>query len=244
VAEGNDRHQFQRISSERSFEIVLRQIRDAIERGLIKPGDKLPAEPDLAAEFGVSRSVLREALKVLELSGYLEIRRGYRGGTFVSNPIPDEFTVIPAPPIPILSVSPRDLMEVRTAIEPRAAWLAAASDLEAVKGLHEAIRDMEIFDDRPAHVLAAATDFHVAVARASANSVFAPILESLRPVMYMAMNPLVQIQEWRERCRADHERIAKEIEAGHPDQAEEAMREHLWLETEVDPDRARSGDGG
>lgn len=229
---GSKGHQFQSISSGRSFELVIREMRKAIVRGDLQPGEKLPAEPELAAQFGVSRSALREALKVLELTGYLTVRRGYGGGTFVSTPSAEEFTVISAPPVPTLEVTPRQLLDVRLAIEPYSARLAASAKFDEILALHEANRHMEIFDDRPAHVLAAAVDFHVAVAQAAGNPVFVVLLQDLRPVMYRAMNRFVQSPAWREACRAEHERIVKNIEAGEPARAERAMRKHLASEGE------------
>ncbi|MGH9242740.1 MAG: FadR/GntR family transcriptional regulator [Acidimicrobiales bacterium] len=225
---GNKGHQFSRIASGRSFELVIRELRKAIVRGDLKAGEKLPAEPELAAQFGVSRSALREALKVLELSGYLDVRRGYGGGTFVASPPEaEEFTRISAPPVPTLEVTPAQLQDVRLAVEPYAAGLAARARFEMILGLHEANRQMQVFDDRPARVLAAAVDFHLAVARAAGNPVFLVVLQDLRPVMYKAMNKFVQNPKWREACRVEHERIAKEIEAQEPARAERAMRKHL-----------------
>jgi GntR family transcriptional regulator, transcriptional repressor for pyruvate dehydrogenase complex len=224
---GNTEHQFRPIASGRSFELVIREMQKAIVRGDLKPGEKLPAEPDLAAQFGVSRSALREALKVLELSGYLDVRRGYGGGTFVATPEAEEFTTISAPPVPTLDVSAAQLFEVRLAIEPYAARLAASAPFDHVLGLHEAVRHMEVFDDRPARVLQAAVDFHFALAKASRNPIFVALLQDLRPAMYRAMNRFVQDPRWREACRNEHERIVKEIEAGEPARAERAMRKHL-----------------
>ena len=55
---------FESIRSKRNFELVIRQVREMLEAGRLKPGEKLPAEPELAAKFGVSRTALREALNV------------------------------------------------------------------------------------------------------------------------------------------------------------------------------------
>lgn len=227
---------FQPLPSGRNFELVIKELRTAVARGRLQPGQKLPAEPELAGQFGVSRSALREALKVMELSGDLEVRRGYGGGTFIAHPRAEEFPVVAAPmPLPT-TLAAHQLMEVRLAIEPFAARLATQADLQAVLGLHEAIRRMRTFDDRPARVLAAAFEFHIAVAQAAGNPVFVAVLLALQPRMYQAMNRLVQDSTWRERCRADHERIAKEIEAGDPLRAERAMRRHLLNKGGVEAD--------
>lgn len=221
-------HRFQRIPTGRSFELVIRELRKAIDRGELKPGAKLPAEPDLAAQFGVSRSALREALKSLELSGYLVVRRGYGGGTFVAAPASDDFTTVPQPRVTTLDVSPAQLLEVRLAIEPLAARLAAGrADLDhllTLSGAHdEALRT----DGRPARLLAALADFHVCVARASGNPIFLAVMEGLRPAIYRALNRPVQDATWAAACQTEHAGILELIEARDVEAAERAMYRHL-----------------
>jgi GntR family transcriptional regulator, transcriptional repressor for pyruvate dehydrogenase complex len=225
---------FRRVSSGRSFDLVFKELRRAIASGALESGQKLPAEPELAKQLGVSRTVLREALKVLEVSGDIEVRRGYGGGTFVAEREGEEFTVVRAPSIPrTTEVTRRQLYDVRMAVEPYAARLAAAAPAADLAGLYETVRHHRSFTDRPAHVLAAAVDLHVAVAKAAGNPVFVVLLEGLRPVMYRAMNVLVRKPSWSMDCLVEHNRIVKEIESGDPDRAESAMREHLtgeWSE--------------
>lgn len=118
-------HTFQRLPQGRTLDAVLGQLRAALADGSVRAGEQLPAEPELARQLGVSRSVLREALKALELSGYLTVRRGYGGGTFVAEAPADEFAPVPPPVVPTTAVSRRHLHDVRLAIEPVAARLAA-----------------------------------------------------------------------------------------------------------------------
>ncbi len=231
--------QFNAVGTRRTFELVLRQLREQLESGRLKPGEKLPAEPELAAQFGVSRTALREALKILELSGYLEIRRGYGGGTFVAKPTAEEFKMIMPSTMPIAAVTPRQLSQVRLAIEPQAARVAAQANLRDVQPLEDTVREMHVFDDRPARVLEANVDFHVAVAKVSANPVFVALLEELRPTVYRELNLLVRDPSWREACRKEHERIIKEVMDGDYEGAERAMRRHL--ENELDTERSGKG---
>src|SRR5256885_11752125 len=70
----------------RHFELIEASIRREIYNGSLVPGQKLPNEFELARQFNVGRSAVREALKVLELAGLLVVRRGYNGGTFVAPP--------------------------------------------------------------------------------------------------------------------------------------------------------------
>ena len=74
---------FEPIAPSRAFEEIAAQIRELVASGRLKPGDRLPAERDLSAKFKVSRNTLREALRALELSGMIELRKGASGGAFV-----------------------------------------------------------------------------------------------------------------------------------------------------------------
>jgi len=224
------RKAFAPVRTGRSFELVLDALRRAIESGELRPGDRLPAEPALAEEFGVSRSALREALKALELSGDVEVRRGYGGGTFIAQPRTVEEH---APVMNALAISAAQLLDVRRALEPAAARLAAESGSPAARALREAVNDIDVLDERPARVLAADIDFHVAVAEATGNPVFASVLASLRPVAYRALNEAAQSAAWREQARTDHERIAFEIARRNHVLAETLMREHIEHEWEV-----------
>lgn len=224
---------FEPVGTRRNFELVIRQLRGMLESGALRPGERLPSEPDLASRFGVSRTALREALKVLELSGYLEVRRGYGGGTFVARPTAEEFRMVEPSPVSLPGVTPLQLAQVCLAIEPRAAGIAAEADLREIGAMEDAIREMEVFDDRPARVLEANAGFHVEVARASGNPVFVAMIEELRSAIYRELNLLVRRPEWREARRKEHARIAAEIKAGNPEEAEEAMRLHLENEFDV-----------
>jgi GntR family transcriptional regulator, transcriptional repressor for pyruvate dehydrogenase complex len=222
---------FRRIEKVRTFDSVLAELRSALEDGRLRPGEKLPSEPDLAAELGVSRSLLREARKALELSGYLHVRRGYGGGTFVAETKPDEFQPIPRPFVATDGVSVSHLADVRMAIEPVAARIAAERLLLPQRVDLDEIAGISLDDERPAKVLAADAEFHVAVARASGNPVFVALLESLRPITFRALRTSVFDPRWRRESQLAHEQIVQRICAGDGSGAAAAMREHLAQET-------------
>ncbi len=71
------------IAPQRAFEEIAAQVRELVANGQLKPGDRLPPERELAVRFHVSRNTLREALRALELSGMIELRKGATGGAFV-----------------------------------------------------------------------------------------------------------------------------------------------------------------
>ncbi|WP_198161318.1 FadR/GntR family transcriptional regulator, partial [Variovorax sp. WDL1] len=70
---------FQEVKTRRVFEEICAQIRKRLASGVLKPGDKLPAERDLAVEFKVSRPAVREALRTLEISGVVSLQKGVKG---------------------------------------------------------------------------------------------------------------------------------------------------------------------
>src|SRR5438045_9105353 len=116
----------------RIYEHIVEQIQALIGDGKLRPGDQLPPERVLAETFKVSRTSLREALRALELSGYIEGRQG--GGTFVRAPSAND---IVQPMATALLAGKRelvDVLEVREMIEPALARLAALRPTEAQIG--------------------------------------------------------------------------------------------------------------
>ncbi len=212
----------------------MNELQRTISNGALAPGQKLPAEPQLAIQLGVSRSALREALKALELSGYLKVRRGYGGGTFIAAAEPIEFTVVPAPAIPTLRVTLRELAEVRAALEPAAAARSTPPQFDRLIALHACNRDLRDQSDHPGRILASVVQFHLAVAHASGNPVFVALLEGLRPLMYRSMKANARLPAWRAMCQEDHEAITDHIAAGAAESAAKAMRIHVAREADVD----------
>src|SRR5580692_5686040 len=74
---------FRPIRTRRAFEEICERIREQLALGVLKPGDKLPAERELAQQLGVSRNVLREALRSLEMAGIVKLQKGVKGGAFI-----------------------------------------------------------------------------------------------------------------------------------------------------------------
>lgn len=80
---------FKPLRNDRTFEIVVRMVREKLEKGELHPGDKLPPERELAKQLDVSRNVVREALRTLENAGLTETRKGAYGGAFIRQGSPD-----------------------------------------------------------------------------------------------------------------------------------------------------------
>src|SRR5690349_18760873 len=77
---------FRPVNVDRVSQVIVDQIKALVREGKLATGDRLPSERDLCQRFGVSRVTVREALRVLEANGLIEIRVGARGGAFVSSP--------------------------------------------------------------------------------------------------------------------------------------------------------------
>ncbi len=215
------------ITVTRSYEGVVRQIAASIRNGEIGGGERLPTERELSAAFGVSRGVVREAIKVLGALGMVEARQG--SGIFVLNTVPTitrAFT---------LSVSPdresvERLFEFRRTLEVESAALAALrrtdAELAAIVAASEASAravesdDLETFGVHD-------NAFHAAIARASGNSYFEVAVATARQ-MQVEVVPL--ISDWAGSFPAatvHHRAIAEAIGARDPDAAARAMADHI-----------------
>lgn len=225
AADERRQFRFEPIGSGRNLKKIMAALRGAIIRGDLAAGDKLPSEPELAGQLGVSRAMLREALKALELSGYLEVRRGYGGGTFVTPPDSAEFHTIKAAPLSTLDVRGKDVLHARLAIEPAAARLTAQSGggLDAARVLRQA----GVPGAPPAQVVNGIVDFHVAIVEGAKNMVFTAVVRSLRGPIAVDLNMRVQDPQWRISCLEGLANLLERIDNGDGPGAEKAMRHHL-----------------
>jgi len=226
------------IAKTRAYEQAAEQIVARIEDGAWQPGDRLPSERDLAIQLGISRGSTREALRVLEAMGWLEIRPG--DGTIVRERRAKGDGLTAAELLAGLSVEVGDLWEVRKLIEPGAAYLAAercnVDELAAIEGILDRMQEMS---ERRANedVFHANPDFHMAIAFASGNAMMAHIQRMLVEAELQAMQSVTQEDRTAEQASntlAEHRRIFEEIRAGRPREAERAAFDHLvtsWMAT-------------
>lgn len=162
-------------------------LRQAILEGKFEIGDSLPSERELMSRFGVSRSTVREALRMLDAQGLIEVRRGRTGGSYISDPPPE--LVVQSLDLFIRGQSIRlaDLLYAREAIECAAASQAAAcrseEGLERLRLASEACA--ETIGDAPAFVQAN-VDWHIALVEASGNPLFIAFMKSIAPAVHTA----------------------------------------------------------
>ncbi|MFL5588585.1 MAG: FadR/GntR family transcriptional regulator [Ktedonobacteraceae bacterium] len=216
------------VAPKRNFEIIEASIRREIYSGALVPGQKLPNEFELARQFNVGRSAVREALKVLELAGLLVVRRGYNGGTFVAPPDFEEVSEAITLTFQSGNMALDQLLEACQTIETRAAELAAtsASKLE-VSDLEELVQRIEQCVHLPARFLTAIVDFHLAITEMAHNAVFTLALQAMRNTLIQELNRLISDQSFRATIILELKDIWKAISDHDSFQAGQLMRLHL-----------------
>ena len=210
---------------------IVEQLGLAIVTGAYGPRKEFPTEAALCAQFGVSRSILREAVKMLTAKGLLAARP--RQGTRIE---PEEYWNLLDPDVlrwllerEFSLTLLKEFTQVRLAIEPMAAAVAADRDEpEAIEPIRNAIANMYAAEDGLYDPLAADIEFHVAVLRASGNRFF---LE-LRDLIESALRISIRLTHQYKAAGniQDHKRILDAIEAGNP---KKARRDMEALLTEV-----------
>ncbi|NYI04516.1 FadR/GntR family transcriptional regulator [Allostreptomyces psammosilenae] len=201
-----------------AMESVLTHLRGAIERGEYPVGGKLPSEAELCRRLGVSRPVLREALRALQVMGLTVSRTGK--GTFVVSAGPVEDPTFG-------DYTASDLLEVRRHVEiPVAGYAAARRTPEDLDRLSDLLERMERETDTLAWV-AMDTLFHLAVAQAARNPVFRRIIEEIRDALAHQSAFLNELGGRREQSNREHRAIVEAILDGSERDAVEAMAHHL-----------------
>jgi len=158
--------------------MVVEQILESLQNEEFKPGEKLPSQRDLADMFNVGLSSIREAIKALDVMGYLEITQGR--GTFFKTSIPSDDQSLPDLMDALESVTFADLMKAREVLECSAvAFASDSADSNQIKNLQKAVKKLEKNDGSRAAFLEADLAFHFALAQAANNILIYQMLKLL-----------------------------------------------------------------
>lgn len=205
-------------------QVVLEEIQKQIAEGHIRPGDYLPSEADLAERFGVGRSSIREAMRVLQLLGVVEVIQGR--GTYLREPgilpLVLDWSRISQQGITAEVIEARQFMEVLLA--QLAAERATAEDIKTLTGaLHYSEATLSSMETN----VRAGVDFHLALADAAHNQVLALMYRTIRDVyLEIARRTRRTPEIARDRFR-DHEQLLQAIINHDPAAATQTMRAHL-----------------
>jgi len=215
------------IQSELLYKQIVNQIESRIEVGDLKIGDQLPAERELAAQFDVSRTVVREAVKALLQKGIVEIQPGR--GTFITNGIPGAVQHALGMLRKFDSVNgSSNLVEVREILEPEIAALAATRITEghiakmkkAVEIMETALNDAETFVE-------ADLDFHIALAEGTHNPIILILINSIIDLLREQRKRTGLVPGGLERGQHHHKIILDAIIRRDSQAARQAMQDHL-----------------
>jgi GntR family transcriptional regulator, transcriptional repressor for pyruvate dehydrogenase complex len=213
-----DQLRLSKVNQDSAADLVRCQLIEMIETERIAVGERLPAENELAAAFGVSRPVVREALVSLRILGLTSSRSGR--GTFVaSNRV--------RMPLSFGGIAPEQLHEVRRYLEVPCARLAARRRTD--KDLTELGRLVGEFESEadPAKRVKVDAQFHVAVARATGNPLFARLVDDLRRAMEEQSLAVSIVPGRREAAGSEHRKLYEAIRAGDEEGAERVIASHL-----------------
>lgn len=215
------------VQTARLFEQIVDQIEARILKGDLIPGDKLPPERELAEQFGVSRTAVREAVKALALKGLVEVLPGR--GTFVINSTPQAVRHSLDLMIRFDGVEGvRSLVEVREILEPEIAALAASrASEEQIAALQEIVNLMDATIEDIDAFIEADLDFHLTLADSTHNVLIPTLVDTLVALLREHRKRIALVEGGMTRAQDHHRNIMRAVMCRNPEEARQAMRAHL-----------------
>ena len=217
---------FDKIVHQPAYRVVSEKIRSAIISGDIKTGELLPTETDLAEQFGVTRSTIREAIRLLEHGGILG--RADRKRLVATLPQTDTVGRSVSSALLMHKVTYEELWQVAMGLEPLASKLACTTATKKDKQLLAAnlVQTREVMDNHDA-LLEAEIEFHNLLANATHNTALLLARAPLNDLFYPAWGAVIRALSPGERILVAHQHIYAAICANNPDKAEEWMKKHM-----------------
>jgi GntR family transcriptional repressor for pyruvate dehydrogenase complex len=215
---------FDPVRTQRTFQEICEQIRAGVTSGALRPGDKLPTEREMAREFGVSRTAVREALRSLEVAGMVQLLKGAKGGAYIQKGGPEALTQSIGDMLSLGTISLESLTEARILISDSVVRLACKrgtnADFAAIErniALTEKLSQAGPSSERTESVVA----FYRLVAAAAHNEVLSILVEAATDIVrgllaHLAPPPRADLVQRRRRFLKhlrdrDADRAAKEM---------------------------------
>jgi GntR family transcriptional repressor for pyruvate dehydrogenase complex len=225
----NKSHNFKSLQRKRLFEEVAASIKQAIFSGVYPVGDKLPSETELAGLFQVSRPVIREAIRYLEITGLLTVRQGATGGAFVSGIDSRVLQENVRDLLTLGQVSVSQLTEVRTLVDPEIARLAVLrAEAKDLQKLEQSVAFSKSLDPEIAFQDQVENNahFHRLLGRASHN-LFHAIIEDVIMDFTVEFILTVQVEHEILHNPDDHDDIFQAVLDRDPDRAAAVTQQHI-----------------
>lgn len=220
-------NQFKPVKTIRFFEDVQSQLKEAILSGRFKAGEKLPSERELCLEFQVSRGVIREAIRALELSGFVCIRQGPAGGAFVTdltfNQVGSAFLDL----FKTSKLSMKDIAPVRLHIEPEVARLATLNFKPSqAEMLLQVERDEHVDYASNADRIDRLTRVHKVIAQLCGNQFFEVIVRSM---LMLTADVALTVASDHDLIHGpgEHQAVIQAVISGDEERAAQEMAQHL-----------------
>jgi GntR family transcriptional repressor for pyruvate dehydrogenase complex len=219
-------------SSPRTFEAILEQLESAITRGALSAGDRLPSERELASNLGVSRTSVREALRVLEALGVVETRRGPEHGAVLVTEPGNAFVTIVRMLAALRHIELEEIVDFRATVEAGAARrLAEHPNAEALAALERILAAMERDDIERAEFHALDVEFHHALVRAAGNRLVNLLAGGLSSTLRRVITDVGFLEgRWsdlRPRIVTEHRALFAAIRRGDETKAADLANRHV-----------------
>lgn len=219
--------QFVKLNVPCAYQVVFQAIEDNILNGRFKPGDKLPSESDLASQFGVNRSTVREGLRLLEQNGLVAREAGKR--LHVTLPRYQDLSSRMTRAMMMHQVTFQELWDVAMVLEPAAAAAAAlASNPRAITMLEENLNETERVLERGDSILALDLEFHKIIADFTDNRALVLAREPIGMLLFPAFGTVLpKLPKAGDRLVEAHGIILKALRNQDADRAATWMRKHI-----------------
>ena len=229
----------------RLYENIVKQIQELIQKGELQPGERLPPERELAESLNVSRTSIREALRALEMMGYLESKVGVGGGTYIKEITLDN--IMPAFSQLLLKDEDfiTELLEVRLYLEIEVANLAALRRTEEdVQRMQEAIEQMEREVQSGESGLNGDNEFHKALTEAADNRVLKQFADMCGHLLEVEREEhLKEYNGESQKALKDHKKILEAVRHRDEDTVQELMRNHIHHISKMIKKRSDNNEG-
>jgi len=223
-----DKAIFKPVQTQRTFENVASKIKELIFKGSLQLGDKLPSEQDLAKQFNVGRQTVREALRILELSGFVMVKKGFGGGPIIKNSISKKITNLISDAFRMEKISIDEFTAARLTIEK--AILNAAIDNagdQDIKDLSDNVDKAKKLISENEVAIVLNFEFHALLAKSSRNSVFIIVEEAINAIhrnLHSRTAPNFKISK---AAVQDHEKILNALIKKNREKAINLLEDHI-----------------
>lgn len=194
----------------------------------VRQDEKLPSEQSLAEKFGVSRNVIREALKILKERGLVELRNG--AGSYITKPEAGNLSDVVSRIVIMDHIDHKDIYEMRTILETASCRIAAVSatkeDLQKLEDLQERLKNksMSVEERREADFA-----FHIAIAEAAGNPLLILLVQMMKNILVEMIEKGIYIEGGIDDAIMRHGKILDALKTGDPAMAEAMMYDHLHV---------------